>query len=188
MPNIIRDRHAVFNAPLEDLNHTYRELRGEPHHPGFKDRAAAQVQVQMAIMAAEDVVAHKGVAPGAHPVAQTVAELGHNPYVAGTMSHRLHEEIAAQQPIAPRPKKADNAAATPSDKRVVIRAVRATFEGTSRPQAGSVRNAVLEFVQSAPEHTATVEALEGHFQQPVRGYLQKLVEKNHLAIVEEPQA
>jgi hypothetical protein len=66
--------------------------------------------------------------------------------------------------------------------------VRATFEGTSRPQAGSVRNAVLEFVQSAPEHTATVEALEEHFQQPVRGYLQKLVEKNHLAIVEEPQA
>ena len=185
MPTLIRDRHAVFNAPLDDLNHTYRELRGEPHHPGFKDRSAAQVQVQMAIMAAEQVVAHAGVPVGADPVAKTVAELGHNPYAEGTMSHRLHEEIAAQSPITPRPK----AAALPVEQRparVTIRAVRATFAGTSRPQAGSVRAAVLKHVQDAPDHTCTVEALEQHFQQPVRGYLQKLVEKGHLAIVEEP--
>lgn len=187
MPTIIRDRNAVFQASLEDLNHTYRELRGEPTHPGFKDRSAAQVQVQMAIMAAEDVVAHKGVAPGAHPVAQTVAELGRNPYVEGTISHRLHAEIAQQKPIAPRPKKADAPQDAPANKRVTIRAVRATFAGTSRPQAGSVRNSVLEFVQKAADHTATVAALEEHFQQPVRGYLQKLIEKNHLTIVEDAQ-
>lgn len=186
MPTIIRDRNAVFTASLEDLNHTYRELRGEPSHPGFKDRAAAQVQVQMAIMAAEDVVAHAGVPAGTEPVAKTVAELGHNPYAEGTLSHRLHEEIAQQKPITPRPKKAD-APQSAASKRVTIRAVRATFAGTSRPQSGSIRNAVLEFVQKAADHTATVEALEQHFQQPVRGYLQKLIEKNHLTIVEEPQ-
>lgn len=187
MPTIIRDRNAVFNASLDDLNHTYRELRGEPAHPGFKDKAAAQVQVQMAIMAAEDVVAHAGVPVGSEPVAKTVAELGHNPYKEGTMSHALHEAVHAQQPITPRPK----ASALPAEQRaprVTIRAVRATFAGTSRPQAGSVRAAVLKFVQDAPEHVASVEALEQHFQQPVRGYLQKLIEKNHLTIVEEPAA
>lgn len=186
MPTIIRDRNAVLHASLEDLNHTYRELRGEPAHPGFKDRAAAQVQVQMAIMAAEQVVAHAGVPVGSEPVAKTVAELGHNPYKEGTISHRLHDEIAAQAPIARRPKKAE-APADPANKRVVIRAVRATFAGTSRPQAGSVRRAVLDYVQKAPNATATVEALEEHFQQPVRGYLQKLIEKNHLTIVEDAQ-
>lgn len=183
MPQLIRDRNAVFNASLEDLNHTYRELRGEPNHPGFKDRAAAQVQVQMAIMASEQVVAHAGVPSGTAPVAKTVAELGYNPYAEGTLSHRLHAEIAQQSPITPRPKKAD-APKDPATRRVVIQAVRATFAGKSQLQSGSVRAAVLKRVQDAPGHTATVEALEQHFQQPVRGYLQKLIEKNHLAIVE----
>ena len=187
MPTLIRDRSAVFNASLEDLNHTYRELRGEPTHPGFKDKAAAQVQVQMAIMAAEQVVAHAGVPVGTNPVAKTVAELGHNPYAEGTLSHRLHDAIAAQQPIVRRPKKAD-APADAAQKRVVIHAVRATFAGTSRPQPRSTRAAVLQRVQDAPGGVATVAALEAYFQQPVRGYLQKLIEKNHLAIVEEPAA
>lgn len=184
MPTIIRDRNAVFAASLEDLNHTYRELRGEPDHAGFKDRAAAQVQVQMAIMAAEQVVAHAGVPVGSEPVAKTVAELGHNPYKEGTISHRLHDEIAAQKPIVPRPKKAEATPDNPASKRIAIHAVRATFAGTSRPQQGSVRAAVLKFVQEAFAHTATVAELEEHFQQPVRGYLQKLLEKNHLTIVE----
>lgn len=186
MPTIIRDREAVRTASLDDLNHTYRELRGEPGFKGFSNRAAAEVQVQMAIMAAEDVVGHAGVPPGTRPVAKTVRELGHNPYKEGTMSHRLHEEITSQQPITPRPKAAEKPAAE-RGKRLVINRVRATFSGESRPQAGSIRNQVLLFVQAAPEHTCTVAALEEHFQQPVRGYLQKLIEKNHLVIVEDAQ-
>lgn len=181
MPKIIRDRAAVPGASIEDLTHTYRELRGQPDFPGFNNRAAAEVQVQMAIMAAQDAAAHAGIPAGTVAPVKTVAELGHNPYQPGTMSHRLHAEVNNQQPIAPRPK------AEPTARRVVIRCVRATFAGTSAPQPNSVRNSVLKFVQAAPEHTCTVAALEEHFKQPVRGYLQKLVEKGHLAIVEEPQ-
>ena len=182
MPTIVRDKAAVLSASMEDLNHTFRELRGEPDHPGFSNRSAAEVQVQMAIMAAQDATGHAGVPPNTHPRAKTVSELGYNPYKPGTISHRLHAEVARQQPIAPR----ETASATAAP-RVKIVAVRATFAGTSSPQPSSVRHSVLKFIQSAPEHTATVAALEEHFQQPVRGYLQKLIEKNHLIIVQEPQ-
>lgn len=182
MPTIIRDKAAVRSASMEDLNHTFRELRGEPDHPGFSNRSAAEVQVQMAIMAAQDAAGHAGVPPNTQPRAKTVSELGYNPYKPGTISHRLHAEVAQQQPIAPR--ETASAAAAP---RVKIVAVRATFAGTSSPQPNSVRHSVLKFIQAAPEHKATVAALEDHFQQPVRGYLQKLIEKNHLTIVQEPQ-
>lgn len=185
MPQIIRDRAAVAGASLDDLTHTYRELRGTPDFPGFNNRAAAEVQVHMAIMAAQDAAAHAGIPAGTVAPVKTAAELGHNPYKPGTMSHRLHAEVNNQQPIAPRPKA--SASPEPTARRVVIRCVRATFAGTSAPQPSSVRNAVLKFVQAAPDHTCTVAALEEHFQQPVRGYLQKLIEKGHLTIVEEPQ-
>lgn len=180
MPTIIRDRAAVRSASLDDLNHTFRELRGEPDHPGFGVRLAAEVQVQMAIMAAEDAAGHAGVPPNTRPQAKTVAELGHNPYKPGTISHRLHAEVHAQQPIAPR--------APGAVPRVKLFAVRATFAGTSSPQPGSLRNSVLQAVQAAPDHTLTVAALESHFQQNVRGQLQKLIEKNHLTAVPESQA
>jgi hypothetical protein len=187
MPTIIRDRTAVRGSSLEDLNHTYRELKGQPDFPGFTNRSAAEVQVHMAIMAAEDAAGHAGVPAGTKPVAKTPAELGHNPYREGSLSHRLHAEISGQQPIAARPKAADKPAEERA-QRVVIRCVRATFAGTSKPQSASLRNQVLLHIQAAPEHTCTVEALEGHFRVPVRGHLQKLIEKGHLALVEEAAA
>lgn len=183
MPNIIRDRNAVRGADLADLNHTYRALKGEPTHPGFTNRAAAEVQVGMAIMAAEDAAGHAGVPKGTQPKALTPQELQRaNPYKEGTLSHQLHEAIASQQPIQRRE-------AQPKEKssRVTIHRVRATFAGTSKPQAGSTRNAVLLHLQSLPNATATVEELEAHFKQPVRGYLQKLVEKNHVEILGDEQ-
>jgi len=100
-----------------------------------------------------------------------------NPYKEGTMSHALQEALSKQTPIAPREKGVE--------KRVTISKVRATFEGTSKPQSASIRAAVLKFIQEAPEHTTTVEALEEQFQQPVRGFLQKLLEKNHIVVVAE---
>ena len=186
MPQLIRDRKAVFSATMEDLNHTYRELRGQPDHPGFKDRAAAQVQVQMAIMAAQDVVAHAGLPVGAEPVAKTVCELGYNPYAPGTLSHKLHEEVSRQTPIGPRSAAAPDPNAPPL-KRQPIRRVRATFTGTSTPNPNSNRAAVLRFVQESPAHTATVEAMEKHFGIPCRGFLQKLIEKGHLVSLSEDE-
>jgi hypothetical protein len=184
MPNIIRERNAVRGAPMEDLNYTYRVLKEEPNHPGFGSRAAAEIQVGMAIMAAQDAVGRAGVPKGVQPVALTPAEIrNNNPYKEGTMSHALKEAIDQQKPIEPRPKAAEKPEGAKG--RLIIKRVKATFAGESRPQAGSVRSQVLQFVQNAPDNTCTVEALEEHFKQPVRGYLQKLVEKNHLAVVEE---
>ena len=186
MPTIIRDREAVRGASLEDLNHTYRELKGEPDFKGFTARAAAEVQVSMAIMAAQDAAGHAGVPKGTQPPVLTANELAAktNPYKEGTLSHKLHDEIAAQQPITPRPKAEDKPPAERS-KRVVIKRVMATFMGESKPQAGSIRNQILTHIQSLPDGVATVEELEAHFNHPVRGYLQKLIEKNHLVILED---
>jgi hypothetical protein len=93
------------------------------------------------------------------------------------MSHALHEATSKQTPITPSEKGVE--------KRITIRKVRATFEGTSKPQSASIRASVLKFIQEAPEHTITVEALEEHFKQPVRGFLQKLLEKDHIVVVAE---
>ena len=108
-----------------------------------------------------------------------------NPYKEGTMSHRLFNEVQGQAPIQPRPKASEAPADAPAAKRLLINKVRATFAGTSKLQAGSTRAAVLKFVQDAPDYAATVQRLEEHFQTPVRGYLQKLIEKGHLVVVTE---
>lgn len=186
MPTIIRDRAAISTASLDDLNHTYRALKGDSGFKGFTTRAAAEVQVGMAIMAAQDAVNHAGVPKGTtNPIPLTPRELQrNNPYKEGTLSHRLHEEIAQQQPITPRPKAEDKPPAERS-KRLVIHRVMATFMGESKPQAGSIRNQVLLYIQAAENNTCTVAELEEHFKTPVRGYLQKLIEKNHLVILED---
>jgi len=187
MPNIIRDRDAVKGATLEDLNATYRALKNDPGFKGFQSRAAAEVQVGMAIMSAQDAVGRAGVPKGVQPVALTPSEIkNNNPYKEGTMSHSLHDAVTAQQPIEPRPKVSEQPKGE-RRKRVIIHKVVATNAGESRPQAGSIRNQVLLYVQNAPNQTCTVAELEEHFQQNVRGYLQKLVEKNHLAIVEDEE-
>jgi hypothetical protein len=187
MPTIIRDRDAVKGAAMEDLNHTYRQLKGEPGFKGFSNRAAAEVQVNMAIMAAQDAVGRAGVPKGVTPGALTPGEIkSKNPYKEGTLSHQLHKAVSEQKPIEPRPKASEQ----PKEKRakrLTINKVRATNAGESRPQAGSIRNQVLQYVQNAPEQMCTVAELEEHFQQNVRGYLQKLVEKNHLTIIEDEE-
>lgn len=105
-----------------------------------------------------------------------------NPYTPGTISHRLFGEIFSQQPIE---RRLTAAPAAPRGKRVKLVRVRATFAGTSRPNKASARAAVLRYIQDAPDSTATVEALEDHFRQPVRGFLQKLIEKGHLEVLPE---
>lgn len=187
MPTIIRDRFAVSVAHMDDLNHTYRELRGEPNFKGFSSRAAAEVQVQMAILAAENAAGHLGVPKGSQPQALTARELAaaatNNPYKEGTMSHALHDAVNKQQPITPRAGGADK---QPVARRVKIQRVRYVPGGTSRPQAGSLRNQVLQYC-ATQKGVVSVEALEAHFKVPVRGYLQKLIEKGHLVIVEDEQ-
>ncbi len=180
MPNIIRDRSAVSSASMDDLNHTFRELKGQPDFQGLSTRSAAEGHIDMAIMAAQNAAGHVGVPKGQQPQALTASELAaaKNPYKEGTMSHSLYEAVNQQQPITPRAEKKEVA------RRIKIDRVRFVPSGQSRPQAGSLRNQVLQFVAAAPGRTASVAELEEHFKVPVRGYLQKLIEKGHLAIVE----
>lgn len=184
MPNIIRDRAALAGASLEDLNATYRALRGTPDHPGFNSRAAAEVQVGMAIMAAQDAAGHRGVPAGHKPPVLTAEELAAapNPYAPGSISHRLHEAIAAQQPIQPRPKVADKKDPS-APKRHRVTHVRAVEGGTSAPRAGSDRNKVLQAIRSAPDQTASLDALREQLGLDPRGYVQKLIEKGHLVAI-----
>ena len=62
-------------------------------------------------------------------------------------------------------------------------AVIATNAGTSKPQAGSIRNNVLLRIQAAPGGAVSVADLDAHFAQPTRGFLQKLIEKDHLRVI-----
>jgi len=189
MPNLIRNRDAVQGATMEDLDYTFRELRGQPDFVGFTTRAAAETQVHMAIMAAQDAAGRAGIPAGTKPPTLTARELAErmnaadNPYKDGTMSHALRAAIDKSPPIQPRPKAAEKPPAERTPKQTIDR-VRATLEGTSRPQAGSMRSAVLQRIQESPERTASVKDLSAHFQVDVRGHIQKLIEKNHLTIVQ----
>lgn len=184
-PQLIRTQSAVEDATMADLVHTWNALRGEAL-TSFPSLPIARTRVRMAILAAENESGKAGVPKGAAPVAKTVAELGKNPYAEGTMSHDLYAEIAAQQPITPRPKKAE----LPPEQqvaRVTLDRVRAVPGGSSRVQEGSMRGAVLRAVRAAPGGVITVLALEELLKQPVRGHLQKLIEKGHVEPVQEQQ-
>ena len=184
MPTLIRSQADVQAASMEDLVYTHNALRGESVET-FDSLDAARVRVRLDILASENVVAQRGLAPGQRPVAKTIAELGDNPYKPGTMSHELHAAIQAQTPIERRPRQSEQ----PPEKREarkVVHAVRATFAGVSRVQPTSVRGAVLKAAQDAPNATITIADLERQLNQPVRGYIQKLMELNHLVAIDPP--
>ena len=173
--NGIKGRVRYYGCPAEE---------GEANFKGCSSRAAAEVQVNMAIMSARAAAGHAGVPKGATPPVLTARELAdkvqqrNNPYKEGSMSHALHEAVNKQQPITPRAEKQEPA------RRVKIQRVRYVGSGQSKPQAGSLRNQVLQYCIKKND-VVPVEELEEHFKVPVRGYLQKLIEKGHLAIVED---
>lgn len=101
-----------------------------------------------------------------------------NPFKLGTLSHQLWIATQAMKPIEPRPKRQPS-----SEPRKKILAVRATGKGDSNPQKASQRRAILDWIRAQPEQQCTIEALEAQFQQPVRGHVQKLIEKKHLEAV-----
>ena len=64
-----------------------------------------------------------------------------------------------------------------------IIAVKATGNGEGRTQANSMRGAVLQYVKDK-NGVVTLQELRIHFKKSVRGQVQKLVTKRHLAVVE----
>lgn len=200
MSNIIRDRALVATASTADLIATYNALTGN-NVERFSTRAIAERRTDMAIMAAEDAAGHRGVWKDTKPVAMTAAELSQdapnspteeeeggvapgseeNPFKPGTMAHQLWVATKSWEANSkPREKRAPKDKSEPKQKRRVALIVKATFAGTSAVQAGSKRAAVLKAIQEAPNSTMTLAALDAQFEEPTRGYVHKLIEKNHL--------
>lgn len=112
-----------------------------------------------------------------------------NPYPPGSLAHGLWIATKHAKRVEPRPKAAPRDPSLP--KRKPVDAVIATFAGKSQPQPGSERNGVLLFIQAQKgadnkPRPVTMEELEKHFQKSCRGFVQKLIEKEHIALVEEP--
>ena len=207
MSNIIRDRALVATASTADLVATYNALTGN-NVERFSTRTIAERRVEMAIMAAEDAAAHRGIPKDTKPVAQTLEELGlqgqdggetplgddegtvapdsnENPFTPGSMAHQLwvattslDANTASRQNRAPKDK------SEPSTKRNTALSVKATFAGTSKIQANSKRAAVLKAIQEAPEATISLADLDAHFGEPMRGYVHKLMQMKHLISVD----
>lgn len=109
-----------------------------------------------------------------------------NPFQPGTMSHQLWVATKAMEPIKPRAEEPSSKKAERTP-RTVIEAVKATFAGSSKTQEGSVRHSVLKFIQDAKDahgnsRAVTLDELDTHIGASSRGYVQKLLEKKHIAI------
>jgi len=196
MANLITDVAQIEDASTEDLLYTYNQLTGGSVKR-FSTREVAKRRVEMAMLSAKSADEQTGVSKGAEGEVKTREEIvakaeerGQEPppsleepvFQPGTMAYELDKAAKAAKPIEPRPKKEKTA---PAAERKALFAVQATFKGTSKPQAGSVRNSVLLHIQNAPNSACTIEALDKHFDQNTRGYVQKLLEKNHLVILDE---
>lgn len=202
MTEIIRSQSQIADATTAQLVATYNALTGKSIKK-FEMRSIAEARVRMAIMSAEDAAGHAGVPKDTKPVAATKDELhakGHAPSVEKIESApqapttplraKLQAAIDAQPKITARPKKAD----APKEQHVarqIIMRVRATFAGTSKCNAGSIRAAVLAKIQERTVTqggpTISVAELDKHFGHSTRGYLQKLLEKSHIEVVPEQQ-
>lgn len=204
MTEIIRSQSQIADATTAQLVATYNALTGKSIKK-FEMRSIAEARVRMAIMSAEDAAGHAGVPKDTKPVAATKDELHAKdelrapsvekiepaPQAPTTpLRAKLQAAIDAQPKITPRPKKSD----TPKEQHVarqVIMRVRATFAGTSKCNAGSIRAAVLAKIQERTVTqggpTISVAELDKHFGHSTRGYLQKLLEKSHIEVVPEQQ-
>ena len=201
---IITDVKQIEEASSSDLVETYNALAGKSIKK-FENITIARRRVEMAMLAAKNADGQTGVPKGTEPQVRTRAEIvakaeaksvpvpqgiddDEPKFEPGSLGDRLNKAARAAKKIEPRPKKEKTAGAA---KKEVIYAVQATFAGTSRPQAGSVRNNVLVYIQQATNgdkvvtSAVTIEALDKHFELNTRGYVQKLLEKNHLIILDE---
>ena len=109
---------------------------------------------------------------------------GENPFKPGTLAYSLWvatKSAEANDPV--RTKKPPKVKTEPSKPRNKELIVKATFAGTSKPQATSKRAAVLKLVQEAQDATITLVALDAAMGEPTRGYIQKLVEMKHLEVL-----
>lgn len=173
---ILRNQSEIAAADAATLLATYNALTGKSIKK-FSSRAAAERQVEMAMLSAQDADAHTGVPKGAAPRVITAQEAAAKVvFVPGSLADQLDKATHHVAPIVPRAKKP---AAAPAARKTLMH-VLATGAGTSKVQPTSTRGEVLGFVAAAPGGWTSVAALDAKFNCNTKGYLQKLIENNHL--------
>lgn len=194
---IIKNTSQLADADMASLVESYNHYTGATTKR-FSSLEVGRRKVEMAMMSAKDADAQTGVPPGSNGEPKGRADIVKKAKAKGlpippsldeevnfapdTLGAELTKQVKEAKPIAPRPKAEPKAPGTP---RKLMFAVQATFAGTSTPQAGSVRNSVLLRIQQAPNNAATIADLDSHFDCDTRGYVNKLIEKNHLVLLDE---
>lgn len=196
MTSIIRDPSLIAASTTEVLLATYNALTGKSIKK-FSSRAAAERQVEMAMLAARDNDAHTGVPKNSAPKVITIAETvvkaaamgldveeataedsARIVFTPGSLADQLDKASIHALPIVPRAKKA---AAAPAVPRSALMFVRSTGAGKSKVQAASVRGAVLAHIVASAGVPVAVAELDAKFNCNTKGFLQKLIEMNHVA-------
>jgi len=186
---IIRDQKLIPDTSTADLIETYNALTGKSIKK-FSARAAGEVQVANAIMAAQDRAGHLGVPKGARPVAITEAEAAAkekaknaSPVVATPepvgSPKPLREKLAAAAGTAPPHAKREGAAPVP--RKGAVSAVRVTGRGAFRLQAASMRAKVMAAAGTGTVQVAELIALLG---DGAKGAVATLLKHDHLEAAE----
>ena len=201
MTTIIRKQSEIAATATDILVATYNALTGKSIKK-FSSRAAGERQVEMAMLAAQDNDAHTGVPkdtvpkvitieeaavkaeamggrvePAPEPASETCGEHARIVFEPGSLADQLDRATIRTAPIVPRAKKAPSA---PAAARQTLTHVRATGTGKSKVQAASTRGAVLAFINSASPAAVAVAALDAKFNCNTKGFLQKLIEMDHI--------
>jgi hypothetical protein len=190
---IILEADRLPGASMADLQETFLAVTGNQLDTELH-QTAAKVRVEMALLTSSDIVGHLGFQDAAKPQPMTLQQLRNKGkemnkqqaveneiarFQPGSLAAQLFAAQEAASKIEPRPKKEPS-----GEKRAKIAKVKATHAGKSKPQAGSLRCAVLNWIHAQPEGIADVDAMEKALGYPVRGHVQKLIEKDHLTVHE----
>jgi hypothetical protein len=199
---ILRKASDIKEASTSDLLETYNAMTGKSIKK-FASRAAAERQVEMALLSAADAAGHAGVAPNTKPEPKTVSELkskrspapaekavpaprkgAANPFATGTLANGLLNAAEAA-------KKATKAA---PGKRLPLTHIRLVEGATSdRMQSGSERRAVFERIQKIGADLSPIDIsklekfFEGKLAGAVRGHLSKLLDSERITRVDAEQ-
>lgn len=201
---IIRSQADIAEATTADLVETYNQLTGKAITK-FSSRAAGEVQVSNALLAATDRDAHSGVPKGATPKPITQAEAdaksGDAPPKDQTTMAKKTPTAAPAAKKTPAPAKktpaaakktpaspaAAKKAATPQAKPAKARSptyttVRLTEPSSPRrPHASSKRSQVLEALRARKK--ATIEQLSDDVGYDARSFVHKLLRQEWCEVV-----
>lgn len=181
--SILLTQGALWSAPRSALNETHIALTGDPFPDSVED-GAARVQLTMLMLRAQDYAAL-----GDNPV-EVVIQKGirmENVYKPGSLAHELKSAIITQEASEGVALLDGRRAPAESSKtREKFTHIRATTRGVSKVQASSIRGAVLSLIRAAGPEGITLEALDELAGVSSRGYVQKLIDKDHVETVPLP--